>query len=258
MHESVQNSNVIERVFDREGAIERLPFDADDAPEMRGSTQCLAKGFLTEDSDGARRRFARPDGEHWGRAEAQDATQRLIDALAEAPEREGSFDSPEEVLSAIDGALEDLSPHAGVLILLVGDWSDVFVGLGSQTYDGYLHGSAVSEADRLGEQGRYREHPLLWVPDGNERVMYVVEPNGWGVFVRAQVEGGTDVLVEVDLISTERARELLGENPDLVPEEPEEAGKLRKLQTFVELGVYSRTEFRVADSSHARRVRAPA
>ena len=113
--------------------------------------------------------------------------------------------------------------------------------------------------------GRYRRpigvarRPIPWAPivrgphDGDRR-LYVLEPGTWGCFVRAQVEGDQDLLVEVHPISLERARELLATNPAYFPDEPDEASKLRKLQASVEVRTAARTEFRVTDPSRARRV----
>ena len=72
--------------------------------------------------------------------------------------------------------------------------------------------------------------------------------------MRAQCEGDQDLRIDVNPISADRARELLEENPNHFPGEPDQEAKLWKLQTLVELAVYARTEFRVRDASHARRV----
>ena len=84
----------------------------------------------------------------------------------------------------------------------------------------------------------------------------LAQSGAWGCFVRAQVEGGTDLLVRVEPVTPERAREDLRRNPDTYADEPDEASKLRKMQTFVSVGVWWRTGFRVADPSRAIRITA--
>ena len=138
--------------------------------------------------------------------------------------------------------------------MLAGDWFDVLSELARQAPDGYQHARQIPEADRCGETGRYLGHPIIRGPHDGNRRLYVVEPGTWGCFVRAQVEGDRDLLVEVDAISLERARELLRGKPDYFPNEPDDASKLRKLQASVRVGVAARTGFRVTDPSRARRV----
>ena len=84
--------------------------------------------------------------------------------------------------------------------------------------------------------------------------MYVVDPGSWGCFVRGQCEGEQDIRIDVKPLSSDRAQELLDANPGHFPDEPEDEDKLRKLQTCVELAVCHRVEFRVTDSSRARRI----
>ena len=122
---------------------------------------------------------------------------------------------------------------------------------------GYESGAGEDDAAWGEEPARYRGHPVITGPDEGHRRIYVVEPGPWGCFVRAQVDGGTDLLVEVVPVSAERAKELLGATPGHFPDQPDESSKLRKLQTCVEVRVAWSTGFRVADRSRARRIVAP-
>ena len=58
--------------------------------------------------------------------------------------------------------------------------------------------------------------------------------------------------ININTISTDRARELLIENPNYFASEPDDESKLRKLQTYLELLIGARTEFRVTNPSRAR------
>ena len=98
----------------------------------------------------------------------------------------------------------------------------------------------------------------MWDRTDGDRHLYVVELGAWGCFVRVQVEGDTDLLVEVEPIPEERAREMLSENPNHLPDIDDHDVKLRKLQTFVRVRVAARTRFRVTNPERARRVVPPA
>ena len=214
----------------------------------------MGKGSLAEAPEHARISYGQLGGDSWGRMLANRVLQDLCTALDDAPAMAAPLGSAQELLRAIDGALESLSPRGEVIVLLAGDWHEVIVDLRLRPPDGYLPEWQVPEADRCGETGRYLGHPIVRGPHDGDRRLYVVEPGTWGCFVRAQVEGDQDLLVEVDSILPERARELLRAKPDYFPDEPDEASKLRKLQASVRVGAAARTGFRVADASRARRV----
>ncbi|MCY3918482.1 MAG: hypothetical protein OXG38_01590 [Chloroflexi bacterium] len=245
--------NTIERIFARADAFLYLSSGHEDAP-LRGTREFIPKGPLAVSPERARIYYAPLHAERWGRMFADGVLQDLCTALDDAPVMTASLGSSQELLRAIDGALESLNPQGQIILLLAGDWFDVLSELARQASDGYQHPRQIPEADRCGETGRYLGHPIIRGPHDGDRRLYVVEPGTWGCFVRAQVEGGQDLLVEVDAISLERAREHLGAHPDSFSGEPDEASKLRKWQTFVEVGVAARTEFRVADASRARRI----
>ena len=124
----------------------------------------------------------------------------------------------------------------------------------SEEHDGYVPAWQIPDADRVAECGRYQGHTFLRGPRNGERRLYVLEPGSWGCFVRAQCEGNQDLHIDVNPISADRARELLNSNPNHFPSEPDHESKLRKLQTYVDVAVYARTEFQVGDPSRARRV----
>ena len=84
----------------------------------------------------------------------------------------------------------------------------------------------------------------------------MVDAAGWGCFVRAKADGDRDLAADVHEITAELAREMLGADPESFPDEPDEASKLRKLQTYVKVDIGERVEFRVVDSGRARKVAA--
>ena len=254
VYASAFTPNTIERIFARAGAFSYLPSDAENGPGLRAANNLVGKGSLAEAPEHARISYGQLGGDSWGRMLANRVLQDLCTALDDAPAMAAPLGSAQELLRAIDGALESLSPRGEVIVLLAGDWHEVIVDLRLRPPDGYLPEWQVPEADRCGETGRYLGHPIVRGPHDGDRRLYVLEPGTWGCFVRAQVEGDQDLLVEVHPISLERARELLATNPAYFPDEPDEASKLRKLQASVEVRTAARTEFRVTDPSRARRV----
>ena len=254
VYASAFTTDVIEPLFARAGAFLYLRADAAGGPQLSGASSLVGKGSLAKAPEHARIGYGRLHGDSWGRMLADGILRDLCAALDDAPAMAAPLGSAQELLRAIDGALESLNPQGEVILLLAGDWFNVLSELARQAPDGYQPARQIPEADRCGETGRYLGHPIVRGPHDGDRRLYVVEPGTWGCFVRAQVEGDQDLLVEVDSILPERARELLRAKPDYFPDEPDEASKLRKLQASVRVGAAARTGFRVADASRARRV----
>ena len=256
VYASVFSANTIEQLFMEAGAASYVAAEAHHAPEARETRKLVSKGFLAEEPQDAPTYWAPLNGEGYGRSAEDDALQRLCRELDRAPTTTASLESIEDLRGALDGARADLGEEAALIVLLAGDWHSVVSGAGRQRGDGFEPWWELPER-RAGEILRYDGIPIIDGPDDGDRRLYIVEPGAWGCFVRAQVEGDTDLLVEVDSISAERARALLDANPNYFPDEPDEDGKLRKLQTHVEVGVAGRTGFRVVDASRARKVVAP-
>ncbi|MYB41906.1 MAG: hypothetical protein F4X76_06890 [Chloroflexi bacterium] len=254
------SNNVIERLFSRAGAFEYLASAADVGLEERGPSQYISKGFLATEPKNARTHYGQLPGDEWGRSHGDDVVTMLSEALSKAPDIETPLTSEQDLLSAIDAAVDDLGSDSDAIVLLTGDWNRITFDLARDPPDGYepRRGGLRVHALERGVEARYRGHPIIWDRTDGDRRLYVVEPSKWGCFVRAQVEGDTDLLVEVDAISEERAREMLSENPNHLPDIEDHDEKLRKMQTYVRVGVAARTEFRVKDPSRARKVVPPA
>lgn len=253
VYSSVFSANTIEQLFTEAGAAHYLPADAQDGPEVRGTRDFVSKGFLADEPDDASMHWAQLDGEEHGPAAESDLLQRLCRELAEVGGSVTSLDSLIDLQGALESALEELASPSEAIVVLGGEWSEVLFDTMQQGADG-LELWWDLPPQRAGEIARYRGMSIIEGPRDGVRCLYVVEPGAWGCFVRAQVEGPADLLVEVDSISQERAEALLEANPDLFPDEPDEASKLRKIQTFVEVGVGGRTGFRVRDASRARKI----
>ena len=254
MYTAAFSGNSVERLFKRAGAFLYLSKDATDAPEERVIAQPMHKGYLTDTPEGALTSYAPLRGDQWGRALSHDVLRRFCEVLEGAPEISASLETPAALLEAIDIAMEHLDASEHLLVVLAGNWSDLQVGLGTQNLEEYEAAWKLPEPDRVGEVGRYRGHPILSARDYKGRCLYVVDPTGWGHFVRAQVNDDQDVHVDISPISIDRAHELLSSNPDHFASEPDEESKLRKLQTYVEIMIGARTGFRVTDPSRSRRV----
>ena len=254
VYASVFTLNTIERLFTRSGAF-RYVTVSDEDPPLRDASQFLSKGFLSEQSPQARSHYVGLDGVPWGSSLARDTIARLGEALEDAPTLNASVDSAVELLGAIEQARSSLNARAAVVVLLRGDWSRILVELDRIRADGYESPPLTRRGAAWdGERGRYHGDPIVVDYSDAERRLYVVEPGPWGVFARAQAGEGQDLLVEVDAIDAERAREMLADNPELLPDLPDVASKLLRMQTFVRVRVAQRSGFRVADPLHARRV----
>ena len=248
-------TNSVEQLFDQAGAFLYLPFEANEGPEERGYRTAVPKASFAELLAGpSPRSYLLPPGNSWGRDLAEDIRSQLCKALDDSPEISLPLDTPKELLHAFEMAKNELDLSGEVAAVLVGDWIRMEVALNSGKHEGYVPSWQIPDGDRDAELGRYHGQTLLRGPRDGELRLYLVEPRSWGCFVRAQCQGDQDLRIDVSTISAERARELLKENPNHFSSEPNETSKLRKLQTSVELEVYARVEFRVKDSSRARRV----
>ena len=254
------SNNAVERLFSRAGAFEYLARAADGELEERGASQYVSKGFLASEPENARTHYGQLPGDEWGGSHADDVVAMLREALGEAPTIEAPLDSEQDLLSAINAAVDGLGAGGDVIVLLTGDWDRVTFDLAMDLPDGYESRLGRQPVHTLGRgvEARYRGHPIIWDRTDGERRLYVVEPGTWGCFVRQQAEGDTDLLVEVEPIPEERARELLSENPNHLPDIDDHDVKLRKMQTYVRVGVAARTGFRVVDTERARKVVPPA
>ena len=248
------SGNAVERLFKRAGIFLCLSGDETDVPEERFTTQSVPKGYLTDTTEGALTHYAPFNGDQWGRALSDDVLRRFCDELEGAPDISVPLETPAELLQVIDRAIEELNGPEHVVVVLTGNWFDLEFELNTETPEGYEADWRLPESDRMGGIGRYRGHPILSTGDNKGRCMYVVDPVGWGHFVRVKTDGDQDLRVDIKPISIDRARESLKANPDLFASQPDEESKLRKLQTYVEIVVGARTGFRVADTSRARRI----
>ena len=235
----------VERLFKECGAFLYLTEHTDPRPEKRGFFDLLSKAFLADMPSSGRTWYEPLKGDQFGRGLASDILARLCEALDEAPELSVPLNSPEELLSAFDDAKAELGNSSELVAVLAGDWMAIEVALHTGKRDGFIPAWQLPDGNRDGEWGQYHGHTLLRGPRDGERRLYLVDPGSWGCFVRAQCEGDQDLSIEIKPISADRAQQLLDENPNHIPDDSDQESKLRKLQTFVELAVCHRIEFRV-------------
>ena len=244
----------VERSFDQAGALLVLDASAADVPDERGFRTLLPKVCFVDGQEGDLTYTAPFDGGDLGRGLARDAVHLLCEAMGVAGEIAAASGIGGELLQAIDAALEDLAPQGNVVVVLAGDWQNPLLDLhamGNEEYEPYW---GLSGVDASVDIGRYRRHPILRGPTSGESRVYVVDIGTWGRFVRAPFGDGRDVRVDVELISPERAEELLQANPERFPDQPDHESKKRKLQAHVEVAVGVRHGFRVGDATRARRI----
>lgn len=241
----------IERVFKEASASLTLLDDAADAPEERSIRRLEPKAYFIDHREESRTHYQPVDGEPWAEGLRDDVVRKLCDALAEARPIGTPLASPDAFRGALDGALTELNPEGEVLVLFIGDWARALLWVG----DDIVRRSHGSDAAGPRVWGRYGNHPVVWeLRSASERDLYVVEPGRWGRFVRAQVNEGQDLVVDVSAVTQDGAREMLDSDPNLFPDEPDDSARLRRLQTRVAIDVVERTGFRVLAPARARRV----
>lgn len=254
VYETAFGTDSVKGSFERCGAFVYLAGDAAPIPEERGFFTLIPKSPFANMPAGGRILYESLEGDQWGRGLANDVMWLFCEALEGAPMMTAQLDTPEELLSTFDRAKTELSEPNDCVAVLAGDWFDIEVALHAGEHGDFVPAWQLPDADRSAVWGEYRGHILLRGPRDGKRRMYLVEPGSWGCFVRARCEGEQDLRIDINPLASERARELLDANPNHFPDEPEYENKLRKLQTHVELEVFHRVEFRVKDSSRARRV----
>ena len=247
----------VEPLFEQRNAFLYLSNESESIPEERGFHILEGKGFLTEMPEFSRTSYAPLEGDRWGLGISNDVIHLLCEALDDAPEIRALTDTPDAFLQAIDRVEEELN-SGEMVIVLAGDWIDLEVELNQGLPEGYEPGWRLPDNERLAEMGRYRGHSILRGPRGSERRLYLVDPRNWGCLVRAQFENNQDLRVEVKPVSSDRAEKLLDANSSYFPDEPDGESKLRRLQTFVEIIVGARIEFRKNNGSRARQIINPA
>lgn len=249
-------ASTIERVFKRAGAFLHLRSEATEDTSAQGGLptqkirRLVPKAFLAKVPERARTHYAPLEGDQFGRAFADYVINSFCKELDKEPAIAARLTSPADMLRVIENALENFGPEGEKLVLLIGEWSDSIGELSVQPPEGY---EPVWEGGWPAEVARYQGHSILFRGDEAVRRLYVVEPKGWGTFVRSEAKKGTDLIVDVEAVSAGRAAQLLSENPDLFPDVPDAESKLRKLQTLMEIQVTARTGFRVSAPSRACR-----
>ena len=252
IHSEAISLNPVLRVFQLAGRYRFLSSDSDDLPEERGLAQLLGKAYFTESTEGSLIYYAQPDGKQLGRAISDDMYLQFCKALVGSPKKVAPFIAPEAFLQSIDGAKKDLAPSGFVAIVLVGNWTEFLLGLATESPEGYQMQWQLPETDQIGEYARYGDDPIFWISRHESRRLYVVDIASWGWLEHAKSDDSQDMRIEIKTISTDRAQELLANNPKHFADQPDEESKIRKLRTCVEVIVGAHARFRVTDSSRAR------
>lgn len=245
--------NAVERIFEASDALLYLSTDSSAVPEERSLRDFVEKAPFANPHPQSTIHYVPFDGSLWGRTCANDAMRLFCQSMDRSPASSTSLDSPGELFASIDLAIEEIQPRSEVVAILAGDWSNIEVAFRSQQDQGFIPASSIPGA-AVYEWGRYRSRPIVRGLDGGARRLYVVEVAAWGSFTQALYDGDQALSIDMSEIDAERARKILKRQPDLLADYPDEESKLRKLQTQLELGVYTRADFKVKDPSRARRV----
>ena len=257
---SARATNIVQRIFARAGALLHTGGIKEGGPARRVMSQLESKAAFAEvPKEYPTQYYGGPDGGSWGTAHASDVVELLCEALDHATTITRSLDTAATLLEAIDKAVDELSPKGETLVLLAGHWGDTLFDLEEQ--DGYEVAATDPPENWDGVMERYCGYSIIRGPRSGDRRLYVLETGAWGCLARSGGEAHEELSVEVEATTPERAQELLDANPDYFPDEPDEASKLRKLQTRVVITVAATVEFRVNDPSprpqdHACRVAA--
>ena len=253
-NETASTTDYIGKLFERAGAFCHLPFDADERPETKVIRDWQPKAYLAEWPENYPIHFVPLDGSPWGQAYSDSLVKILGEALEDAPHISIHLDTPLELLEAIDTASEALNPTDELIVVLVGDWSSIVIGLSAEGLDGYEPMWRVPEEERIGNIGLYGGSPIVGIFNSDERLLYVIDAATWGELVKAEVEPENYLDIKVNPVSDEVARKYLKLNPKLFDEQPDIGSRLRKIQTLVEIILSHRSGFLVRDSSRARRI----
>ncbi len=252
VHASAVGTSSIEHLFKRAEAFLHLDSDALDGPKAREVGGLVPKEFLAEVPKQARTHYEPLRGGPLGQGLTRDIVKSFRDAFDGPRTVTSRLNSSDELLRAIDDAREGLRPQSELLVLLIGDWSNIIGELSVDSPGGYE--PIWQEAGWPAVVARYLGHTVLFAGENDVRQLYIVEPKSWGLFVRAQAEKDNDLTVEVTEVSADIAKKLLDANANHFPDEPDRAAKLRKLQAHVLIRAVARVGFRVADPTRARHV----
>jgi len=251
------SNDTVERLFKQVGAFHHFAADSDNSPRERVFNELAPKAPFTDTPAGALQGYDRLDGIQYGRTFANYVLSHFCKSLESAPEIVRTFDTPSELLQAIDYALDVLNPSGLVAIVMAGDWTDLIVGLAIESPEGYQEKWQLPESEHVGEIARYLGHPIINSPFHENRSLYVVELAKWGSFAHAQVGGDQGLNLDIRAIPIERAREILAAEPELLADQPDEESRLRKLQTCVHIVGDTSIRFHLSDSTRARVIVAP-
>ena len=242
-----------QRMFEQAGVLVRLVLGVVETRHL-SVARWFPKACFVDPTEGDQIGYAPFDGDRWGRALADAEVDLLCGELEQAAPMVAPLDTVCAFFAAVDAAVDELDLQGNTGIVVAGDLGDALLSLYSDEADGYEPRWLLPEPDSSAYIGRYRGHPVVRGSQEGERRVYVVDLDTWGTMARVPLGEGQDVRFEVEPISAERAQELLDENPNHIPDEPDEDAKLRKLQVHVTVRVAVRVGFRNTDPTRARRV----
>ena len=136
-YDTAAATDYVGKLFERAGALLHLPLDADGRPATRTLRGWAPKAYLAEWPENYPTHFVPLDGSRWGRAYSSNMVKLLGEALDNAPHITARLDTPQELLQAIDTASTKINATGELIVVLVGNWHDIVVGLGVEGLDGY-------------------------------------------------------------------------------------------------------------------------
>ena len=246
--------NYVERIFKRASAFQWFTHGSGKTIAERNFAAPLGKRYLMDPAEHDKAGYVLIGGGQRGRRMSFDAVELLCEELEGATPLTALLDSRDALLQAIDLAIHDLGPVDDVAIVVAGDWGNVTVALRIGDAEHYECSWQLEGETELGDMGTYRGYPILRGQTDGERRLYIVEPGKWGRFERQRYPDGYDIRVGVELITPERAQELVQKYPENFSQEPDDDAKLRKWQTYVEVIIGARQAFVISDPSRARKI----
>ena len=253
VHEGMEKFGSSQRMFEQAGALVHFVLGVVETRQLMVAKR-LPKAYFVDPAEGDQISCGSPDGDRWGRALADAEVGLLCRELEQAAPMVAPLDTMNEFFAAVDAAVADLGLQGNAAIVVAGDLGDGLLSLYSDEAEGYEPSWLLPEPDSSAYVGRYHGHPVVRGEKDGEQRVYVVDLDTWGTMVRVPLGEGQDVRFEVEPIWAEQAQELLDGNPNLIPAEPDEGAKLRKLQTLVTMKAAVRVGFRNTDPKRARRV----
>jgi hypothetical protein len=245
----IENS-VLEPLFDGLGGFAYLPADSPSAPALRVASHWIHRSAFVAPTWAPHEN--NPSGSTLEAALFDD----LEAAAVDAPAVQARLGSTDDALAAIDEAMSSIEAAGSGLIVFFGNWLETNISMhvpSGEFTPNWQTTTPESASDGL--LGHYRGSPVVDAFSAGPPRILVLDLPRWGCLLRAPMANGEEMQIDIEPVTAELARKRLDEDSGHFPNESDDEGKLRKLQTLVQSVINERVGFVVKDASFARWIR---